>query len=204
MRTAIINSLVLVLLSGVAYAGALATDANALVYDSTTWRGTTVMVDSNNPDLKANVDYCVYGPGQFSYPGLGYTPTSDEFVYAYQVFIEGSTEVLNFAVTLGASNGANNVGSWTMTGGVAPDESGIGGGEVNWGWDDGLHQGEESYGLAFSSPHAPTWDSGAIINGGGAASNDVPSPSDVIPEPTTLGLLLVGAIVGGWRRRRHG
>ncbi len=199
MRIAIASLLVLVLLSGVAYAGALATDPNALYYDGTTWCGSTLMQNGN---LKATVDYCVYGPGTFSYPGQGYTPTSGEFVYAYQVFVEGTTEVLTFAVSLDTSNAASNIGTWSMSGGVAPDSMDLDS-EAYWEWYDGMFQGDKSVGLAFSSSHAPKWYDGGILNGGSAATNDVPSPSDVIPEPATLGLLLVGAIAGGWRRHRR-
>ena len=205
MRFAIISTLVLVLLSGVAVAGPLAEDPNALFYDGTLWRGTTVM---KLYTMDANVDWCVYAPGQFSYPGLGYTPTSGEFVYAYQVFVEPESEVFTFSVGLDVSNKANNIGTFLLSGGAEPDSSVIHGTppfeEAVWEWfDPGLQPGSKSVGLAFSSVNAPKFYGGNVMNSGGGAGGDVPSPSDVIPEPVTLGLLLVGAIVGGLRRNRH-
>jgi hypothetical protein len=202
MRIAIANLSVLVLLSSVAFAGDLASDPNALYYDDTTWCGTAVMEEGN---LKATIDYCVYGPGQFSYPGQGYTPTSGEFVYAYQVFGEGTTEIITFGVGLDVSSAANNIGTWTMSGGVEPNEEKFQGSPPDsaiWKWVPGIQQGFKSVGLAFSSPHAPMWYVGDIENGGSGAAGELPSPSDVIPEPVTLSLLLAGAVVGGWRR--HG
>jgi hypothetical protein len=200
MRIVIVNLLVLVLLSGVAFAGPLATDPNA--YNA--WCGSTVM-QSANGSLKVPVDYCVYGPGQFSYPGLGYTPTPGEFVYAYQMFVEGPTDVITFSVALDMGGSGDNEGSWEINDGdVAPDSSGLDEGiEVYWQWNSGLLTGEKSYGLAFSSLYAPTWGNGGVFNSGSGASGDVPVPSDVIPEPATLGLLLVGGIAGGWRRNRR-
>jgi hypothetical protein len=204
MRIVIVNLLVLVLLSGVAFAGSLATDPNALYYDGTTWCGTTVV---SSDGLDANMDYCVYGPGQFSYPGLGYTPTPGEFVYAYQVFVTGEIEVITFFVGLDVGNQANNIGTWSMSGGMEPDTLEISGTPPDtafWQWDDPTMQpGSKSVGLAFSSVNAPEWYAGAVANGGDAVVGDLPSPSDVIPEPGTVALLLAGAIAGGWRRNRR-
>jgi hypothetical protein len=202
MRSAIFSSLILFLVSGVGLAGDLASDPNALVYDGTTWCGSTVM---SSDGLNATIDYCVYGPGDFSYPGLGYTPTSGEFVYAYQVFVDPNVEVFKFSVGMLESNEANNIGAFTMTDGVAPDVMYFSGTPVDsatWEWTSGLLSGSKSYGLAYSSINAPLWWLGSIQNGGMGAAGIVPSPSDVIPEPATLGLVLVGAIVGGLRRRR--
>lgn len=211
MRIVIVNVLALLLLCSVAQAGVLATDPNALFYDGTLWSGSTVMeLDA----LRATVDWCVYGPGQFSYPGLGYTPTSGEFVYAYQVFVEATTEVLTFSVGLLESNEANNIGTWAISGGVEPTSMGIQGTppfeEAAWNWGSeeeeppsGLQPGSNSVGLAYSSINAPLMYGGYIMNGGSSAVGEVPSASDVIPEPATLGLLLAGAIAAGLRRRRR-
>jgi hypothetical protein len=210
MRSAIVNSLVLFLVSGVALAGDLASDPNALVYDGTTWCGSAnVSAGPNGAGkyLNATIDYCVYAPGQFSYPDQGYTPTSGEFVYAYQVFIDDDVEVFKFLVGMLESNEANNIGTWSMTGGLDPNAMGFGGTPPNldsawWSWDPAMQPTEKSVGLAFSSINAPLWWIGTVHNSGLQASAMVPSPSDVIPEPATLCFLLAGAVVGGLRRRR--
>ncbi len=210
MRGAILCSLVLLLLSGAALGGPLATDPNAAVYDGTTWHGSVDVLAGPNAEgkyLRATIDYCVYAPGMFSYPGQGYTPTAGEFVYAYQVFVDPNVEAFKLSVGMLASNEANNIGTWAISGGVDPNDLGFGGTPPNldtawWSWDPGLQPGENSVGLAYSSINAPLWWLGTIQNSGLAASGFVPSPSDVIPEPATMGLVLAGAIAALRRRRR--
>ena len=70
-----------------ALAGPLATDGNAYNDgngpDDGAWRGTTRM---ESEALVVDVDFCVYGPGDYT---GSYEADSNEFVYAYQAYTLG-------------------------------------------------------------------------------------------------------------------
>jgi hypothetical protein len=111
-RIAIASVTVMLMLSGMAQAGFLATDPAAYV-DGTSrvWHGSTPMDSGmvvNGVELQAAVDWCVYAPGAFHLNG--YTPTPGEFVYAYQVDITGTSVVKLFTVAMLDGNKADNIG----------------------------------------------------------------------------------------------
>ncbi|KPK84765.1 MAG: hypothetical protein AMJ81_04840 [Phycisphaerae bacterium SM23_33] len=192
---------------GSALAGPLATDPNAWSYKGTTWCG-SVSVESAAGELKADVDYCVYW--WTDYPGTDYTPTPGEFVYAYQVYVTGTAPVMKFSVGMLESNEANNIGDdpgLGQAGGHAPDASFFTGAAptldaANWEWLDANPLETHSDGLVYSSINAPLWWVGTVHNSGQAASDYVPSPSDLIPEPGMMGLLVLGFVAAVRRRRR--
>lgn len=206
-RALSINVCVIGTVCALAAAGPLASDPNALFYDGTLWRG-SVVFDSGAGELQATVDYCIYAPGKFSYPGSGYTPTPGEFVYAYQIYSTGwKVPVITFTLAMLESNEANNIGDFDMgTGGAATNNAWWDDPNspmtANWDWNPGMPNGVHSKGLAYSSINAPLWWIGTVTDGGYLDSQFVPSPSDVIPEPTALALLALGG-AKLLRRRKH-
>jgi hypothetical protein len=206
MCKAAASAMVAVLVCGSAAAGPLATDPNAWSDGTTTWCG-TASVESFEGDLKADIDYCVYWWTR--YPGTDYTPPVGHFVYAYQVYVTGTGPVKKLSVGMLAGNDAGNIADDAGlgdAGGHAPDSSFFTGpapnyDAANWEWADADPLVTHSDGLVYASINAPRWWIGTVQNTGQAASGYVPSPSDVIPEPATLGLLALG-LVAALRRRR--
>jgi hypothetical protein len=204
-----------------AIAGPLATDPNAYNDGTRTWSGTTTMLNPNN-GLSADIDWCVYRPGTF--PGTDYTyntpwtvphaePAYNEFVYVYQMSVTGSIGVTNLAIQMLEGNKAHAIGrdsAMGISGGVSDDDAYFTWGGQTWNnlanWDfygatgDGLGQGARSMALAFSSVNAPWMLQGRILDQGTTAYGDIASPSNLIPEPASLGLLVTGLVLAIRRR----
>jgi len=201
LRTARTGALALCLVGGLcvassAQAGALNGHVNAFTdVSNITWTSSTTF--DNGTGLSGIVDWAVFGPGDF--PFAGYTPTAGELTYAYQVFSTGPDAI--HAFTLNLSNPANNIGSFGDLVGEAPSSATLGAQAV-WNFA-GLDIGQNSSGLAFSSPNIPSSFFGILINGGTtsvAFPLPVPSPND-IPEPASLALLGIGGAAMLRRRR---
>ena len=205
-RTFMASLAVTLLLGGTALGGLLATHPDAW-YDlgiEAQWRGSTVM---SNGNLSATVEWAVFGPGD--YPGSGYDPESDEFVYAYQIFSTGTAPVTQLTVNMIESNEAVDIA----------DDSALASGSVplaawfgelppalqtaNWAFE-GLTGPSNSDILVYASVNMPVWDNLAyIVDEGVFALGPVPTPSNVIPEPATIGLLAMGGAMSFILRRRH-
>ena len=167
-----------------------------------TWSGTSYFHNSTS-GLDGNIDWIVYGPGQFPYNDSGYVPPSGQYTYVYQIVNTGSVAVsdFNFSVDQVVGNIDSFVSSGRVEGDLAAGTDFVSGqgGWVDWVFDgiNGSNGGgnHTSGGLVFTSPKAPTITStGAITDGGttgGVDSLPAPGPSD-IPEPTTLALALAG------------
>ena len=195
-----------VLLAGSASGGILLDNPHAW-YDPSigaSWTGSTVL---DNGTLTGTVEWAVFGPGH--YPGGGYTPDPNEFVYAYQIFSSGSAPVTQITVDMIEANKAVNIADDPVYGpGTAPWGGWFGAPPpelqtANWGFD-GLSAGDHSDILVYSSVNMPVWDYLAyIVDDGTSAMGDVPTPSNFIPEPATVGLLVLGAAIGWMKRRRR-
>jgi hypothetical protein len=199
-------SMMLVGLCGTVLAGPLAEDPNVWFDGTTLWHGTTNMSAGPNAQgeyLNVDVDWAVYCAFQFHWDGYG--PPPGEFTYAYQVYVNPQVGVFKFSVGMLEGNDADNIGIFPLGAGVAPFLMGFGGtppDTANWDWaSPGLLPGQNSVGLAYSSINAPLFFVGSIHNAGLQAAGMVPSPSDVIPEPATLVLAGVGAMMLLRRRR---
>jgi len=180
-------SAVIGLLAANTYAGLI--DVGT-AYDG--WKGTTTFQSTSNPDLKGSVDWIVYKAADF--PFSGYTPTSGELVYVYQVFSTGKDHISSYSVIL--DNLADSIGAFSdSTNGITgqapismvltPLDS------AHWQFA-GINQGENSEGLVYCSPNKPEDYYSIVVNGGSYAIADpIPSPSSAkIPEPGTLLLLM--------------
>jgi hypothetical protein len=208
-RTFLVAMLGSLLLAGSALGGLLANHPMAYTDpDGVTWHGSTAMA---NGDLSADVDWAVFAPGVYiaAFPGTGYAPAADQFVYAYQVFSTGAGPVTQMTVNMIESNEANNVGDDPVAlAGVAPLIGWFGAPPpdlqtANWAFA-GLVGGQNSDGLVYASVNMPLWDHAAyIVNLGTFAVGPVPTPSDVIPEPATISLLASGLVIGVVLRRRR-
>ncbi len=162
------------------------------------WKGTTNFQSPDDPDLKGSVKWIVFAPGEYPFSGNDYTPTPGEFTYAYQIFCTGSAALSNYSVFL--ENTADNLGWFSdpgngVTGVVPKSTSGLVTPGSAW-WDfTAISQGDNSEGLAYSSPNKPEDFSSIVINHGNfSVAEPVPSPSShPIPEPSTL-LSLIAAL----------
>ncbi len=183
------------LISTQAFAGALFNNPNA---------GPPPLFTGSTPfttgTLSGYVDYAVFNPGQFPY--AGYTPTTGELTYAYQIFVTGSAPLSSFEMVL--TDAADNIGTFNDLGGVPPNFQQLNP-LISAKWTfPGIPSGNMSQGLAFSSPRLP--DSAfatAVDTGQSTFIIPLPSPGPIsIPEPATLGLAAMGCLMLGLRRRR--
>jgi hypothetical protein len=165
--------------------------------------------------LVGYVNWIVYAPDSFpdSYLGSGYTPKSGEFTYVYQVVSQGTDAIHRLSVDV--ENQAENIGAFgSGVGIVAPTKAVLDPPYTTyWQFQDPTPIGylQSSQMLAFSSPKSPEEFYGTVYDGGNSADLDVlPGPGSlaiVVPEPSTLGLTLVGLATwaASWAaRRRHG
>lgn len=196
-------------------AGPLATHPNAIPGFS----GVTAFdsdVTPNNGSLQGTIEFAVFAPGNYPVGLLGYTPTSGEAVYAYQVFVTDQPSVVNeppvsvFSVDL--INDANNIGSFSgnsgngIVSGTAPTTANLNP-FTNAEWlFPGIAAGGTSEGLAFSSPNIPMMFFGGVVDTGESAFVvPLPSPDSFpIPEPGTVSMVLIAAGMSLIRRRRTG
>ena len=157
MRKTLLSALVVGLFAATAGAGAL--DGHAAAFDdgSVVWSGSTSFDDGGG--VVGYVDFAVFAPGDFPYGGTGYTPTAGEMVYAYQVFSSGTDPLSSFTMAL--TNPADNPGSFTGLPGDAAGPIAL----ADWHFA-GITMGNNSEGLAFSSPYVPKDLFGLVIDGG--------------------------------------
>jgi hypothetical protein len=226
MQTGLANSLraagIIVLLAGVASAGPLPSDPNAIPG----WQGSTPFAATlGSTTLSATIDYAVYAPGQIDtsvalgFPGhVPFDPSGGtNYVYAYEIFNTGavagiSAKALTLSVGIDYLAGAvptssSSIGHDPLTpaGGVSPTgaQAAIFSPSIppiqsaRWSWasSGGLLVGANSDILIFSSPFGPKMYQSTLSGTGGTQTPNAPQfvlPSP-IPEPTTAVLAAVGA-----------
>lgn len=191
------------LLAGIAAAGPLPTDPNAIPG----WQGSKVLTSAK---ITATVEYAVYAPGDFDTSLALDTPVDpsldSDYVYAYEVFA-GALPVKDLTVqtTLGAIPmsyvGTNHIDHYSFNPelGTAPNNWFFNTGtnptrvtNAKWTSSLGIPSGGHSDILFFTSPFPPQFLTSSISGGGtNIATSTLPSP---IPEPTTAALSVIAAV----------
>ena len=194
-------TLAVVLLAAPAMAGQLASDgANSYLG---LWAGTSAF---SSGGLNGTVDWAVYGPGNVPAGFAGYTLTAGELLYTYQILNTGPDPSSSLSVHV--ENAAHDIGTFTASLIDAFDapfffEITSIPGDAVW-YFGGIAGGEDSTGLAFTSPNVPMWDTAIVLDGGQSDQIAVPSTSPVnIPEPGTLTLVLCGLFAVALQRLRR-
>ncbi|KKN64605.1 hypothetical protein LCGC14_0489820 [marine sediment metagenome] len=211
LRNACAAAIVLLALGAAARGGDLEADPNAL----SSWQGSTNMYNSffTILSVNANVDFAVYEPGKFttSFPGAAPIGGS-EYVYAYQIFNLTTDSSPVTALTVGLDgdepfNTGANIGFVASTGDVspsasylvAPSDGSLPPTSARWAFSV-LPVGKSSDVLYFTSPAVPEAEGdSATVTGSWPATEKLPSP---VPEPTTVGVLALGALAVLIRKQR--
>jgi len=168
------------------------TDGNSI-----TWTGTVTWTDV---DLSVAIEYCVND--RVLHGG------ELQFEYVYQITSLGTAPATQFQVAMLPSNEAVDIGSHQ----IDPTDLAPTGAAFDplpptepWtaGWFfTGLVAPEVSYALTYWSVNEPLEFLGSVIDESYTASGMIASPSNVIPEPATIGLLTVGLLSLLRRRKR--
>lgn len=198
---------VLLLVTSGAAGGVLASDPNGM----SAWQGTQTFDTANIYGVTyytADVDYCVYGPGQFTesfQPDPACEPDSGHYVYAYQI-VEITSDYSGYVNRLSIGLNDGNEEGYCISyipgsGSVDPSNSAFAPFTAGWDISAGVYVGDTSSVLYFASPYGPEWDTSSVT--GYMSTGDtqyMPSPT---PEPGTLVLFAVGlAALSGARRKR--
>ena len=203
----------LLALAATSVAGPLAVDGNALAG----WSGTQ-HYSGGSPGFgfEADVDFAVFAPGDFelSYPAED--PSSgSEYVYAYQIFNQGPNSI--GLLSVGMSGGIGEATFLAEFGaGQSPRDMHFA--EPTEPYTSALFDflipspaapvaaGGNSTILLMTSVHSPHFDNSTVLDMFSlAGSGPLPSPAS-IPEPGTIYLLAIGAVlllVRATRRRLH-
>ncbi len=201
---------VLSLFSLAAFGGILDYGTPYTDVSNVTWSG-TVHFQHPTSGLMGDIDWIVYGPGQFPYGDSGYIPPSNLYTYVYQIDNTGTAAVsdFQFSVDQAVDNLSSFISPTRVEGDLASGTDFLSGegGYVDWGFT-GINGGSASAGLVFTSPKAPTVTSTGVVTDSGTSafvdSLPCPGPND-IPEPGTFILLAAGlglvAIVRCFSRR---
>jgi len=198
---------VVLLLNGSAAGGVLAGDPNGMGGE---WQGTRIFDTANfygTTYYTADIDYCVYQPGQFTEtftPDTGHEPDPTHYVYAYQIADVTSSYggyVNRFSVGLNGGD-EEEAGIWYLpaSGNVDPSNSSFAPFTAGWDFNPSVYVGDTSSVLYFSSPYGPEWDTSTVTGYFTAGDTQlVPSP---LPEPGTLALLCIGFVAVLRARRK--
>ncbi|MEX0613317.1 MAG: PEP-CTERM sorting domain-containing protein [Pirellulales bacterium] len=164
----------------------------------------TVAFDNGN--LQGNLDYAVFPAAAFTaaFGNDDYTP-GDTYVYTYQIInsSDPGTDSISADVTAPVAP-ANTIGTFEVDPGMGEIDASTAvfvGPTANWVFNPEIPLGENSYGLAYSSPNLPTAGAALIVDGGNSVLLEIPVPG--IPEPASVALLGIGGSVMLLLRRRN-
>ena len=170
-----------------------------------TWDGVSHFSNTTS-GLAGDVDWIVYARVDSRTPAPAILHRRTKYTYVYQIVSTGTVSVSDFNFSVDEVVG--NISSFVSPGQVDGDlPAGIDfvsgqGGWVDWAFDgiNGPNEGgnHTAAGLVFTSPKAPmSTSTGTITDGGTTGRLDLlPAPGtgngNIVPEPTTLALALVG------------
>lgn len=192
------------LLTAVAVLGLCGTAPAALdtsnVYtdgNGTIWTDTVTLTDQT---LSTSIEYCVND--RVLHGG------ELQFEYVYQITSLGTSPATQFSLAMLPSNEAVDIGSHQ----IDPTDLAPSGAALDppppaepltasWSFT-GLVAPNVSYAMTYWSVNEPLEWLGSVINESHTASGMFASPSNVIPEPATIGLLTVGLLPLLRRRKR--
>ena len=195
---------------------------NDILPESTHYEGSTYYNDSaegkaeNMHFTGGHIDFAVYDTstdnGQSFESTFGTAPGIGQYIYAYQIFADEASDVIDYFGIAGIGEGAltgpvnDNIGSLEDDGtGISPDDipSPYIGESDNYGtmgiWEfsgNPLEAGEHSWFLVLRSDH--DWTSGYYTLD--TNHNDMPAIPN--PEPSTIALLGFGSVVLLRKRRK--
>jgi hypothetical protein len=161
---------------------------------SVIWSGTSHF-EHPSSGLMGDIDWIVYGPGDFPYSDSGYIPPALQYTYVYQIINTGTVAISDF--TFNVDQVVDNVDSFISASRVLGDlAAGTDYSPIMVEWIfDGINGGNTSAGLVFTSLKAPkTTETGRVTDGGSSSGVELlpaPGPND-IPEPGTFVLLVAG------------
>lgn len=201
MMKSIVVVLSIIMVMAVLAQNALALPSSSL--DGGKWGGYDTY--SDGAGLSVEVVFNVYtaSSGEFTWEGQVAMPSTDKYIYVYQVFNSGSSSenIDSFKVL---NSDKSDVSSSVMhqtcsqidsTGtGISPDPA-VSAIQGVWVWD-GIVAGKYSWYLIFSSDYAPTKGDFAINT---ASTTPPPAPT---PEPATIALVGVASALYAAKRGR--
>ena len=179
------------------------------------WYGVATYSDLS---LSGSVEFVVFKPDVFSsvLGGNGYTPSSHELVYAFEIDNAGTSDVSTLDAGMVSGRPRDNVGTFTIPSqtGITPTTSSF----ANTSPFDAAHwffsspngpilTGQSSVGLAYASINAPENSLGSLINSGLSTNIPLPGPSTTqapVPEPSTFALVTITAAIVVLGRRYFG
>jgi hypothetical protein len=192
----------------------LSADTNAIP----AWHGSVRYTNVDpiyNPQLAVDVNYAVYAPGRFNASFPGQDPTAGtEFIYAYQVLNnltphpgwpiwQGNEDyVTKFSVGMTQLDELPSNAGYVVGTGQAPSSSNLPLGSAGWTYrssSNKLIYGSTSAVLYYASPFGPEWDDGTV-KGYNAVTIPLSMPSPT-PEPASLSVLVIGAVISRIFRR---
>lgn len=198
---------VFVVLSIIMVMAVLAQNASALPSSSLNggkWGGYSTYSDGAGLNVEVVFNVYAASSGEFTWGGQVSMPTTDKYIYVYQVFNSNSSSstksIESFSVLnsdksdIAPSAMHQTCSQIDSTGaGISPDPA-ISAIQGLWVWSDGIVAGKYSWYLIFSSNYAPTKGAFALND-----ENNAPVPT---PEPATITLVGVASALYAAKRRR--
>ncbi len=196
---------IVAVLSVVIVVGVLVQNASALPsssFDGGKWGGYNTYSDGAGLNVKVVFNVYTASSHDFTWEGQVDIPSTDKYIYVYQVFnySSSSKNIESFNVlnsdesSISPSAIHQTCSQIDNTGaGISPDPA-VSATQGMWVWSDGVVAGEYSWYLIFSSNYAPT-------NGDFTVSDESPAPVPT-PEPCTMALFGIASALYAAKRGR--
>ena len=202
MKSIVVLSIIMVIAVLVQNASALPSSS----FDGGKWGGYDTYSDGAGLNVEVVFNVYTASSGEFTWGGQVSMPSTDPYIYVYQIFnSSGSSEsvksfsLLNSDKSAVASSLMHQTCSQTDgSGGISPDPS-VSATPGVWVWSAGvgyLLAGDHSWYLVYSSNYAPT-------TGDFTVNTDSPTTPPVpTPEPCTMALFGIASVLYAAKRGR--